>query len=583
MIGTGTTLPDGRNQTLLATGLTPGAVYYVEVTTANNNAGEYFAGITPLQTPVVTTSPGNQTVVAGQPATFTAVAAGSSPLTVQWQVSTNGATYTAISGATSTTFTIAATSAAQTNYLYEAVFSNVAGMATTVPALLTVQTPPVFTSGPPLASIIAGQTYNFTFAANGSPVPTLSASNLPSWLTFNPVTGGLTGTPTLATTYTNLMITATNAAGSVTTTFSLTVIAAALDHLAVTTMPTSIMAGGVFLLQVTAQDRYNNPILTNGDTVSFTSLDPLVPVPAAPIALTGGVGVTLGTLETANPAGLAITAHDQTSPGINGSSLPVIVTPAAASQLAFGGQPTNTVAGVAVSPAVTVKIEDTFGNVETADNASSLSIAIASGPAGATILSGSTATVTAGVAIFSTLKLTTAGSYTLQASDAPSALTSLPSNSFVISPKVASAYQLTATTTTLQAGNADVLTIALVDQYQNVESGFSGTKTLTFAGLGTAASGAVPTVTDNTSTAINEGTSTTITFTNGISTLGGTLVPYKTETATLTASDGTLTTSGTGGTSVTLTVSPAVASTTVSRPPRRRRRRELRMCSPSSW
>src|SRR5262249_26768743 len=138
--------------------------------------------------------------------------------------------------------------------------------------------------------------------------------------------------------------------------------------------------------------------------------------------------------------------------------------------------------------------------------------------------------------------------------------------SLTVSPTTASAYRLIATTTTPTAGVANALTIALVDQYQNVESSgpnaFSGTKTLTFAGLNTAPDGThVPTVTNNASTPVNLGGSPTITFTNGLNTAGGSLVAYKAETATLTASDsGSISTFGTGGTGATLVVSPAAAN-----------------------
>jgi hypothetical protein len=47
----GGVLADGRNQSLLATGLTPGATYYVEISSANGSTGEYFLGVAPLQTP----------------------------------------------------------------------------------------------------------------------------------------------------------------------------------------------------------------------------------------------------------------------------------------------------------------------------------------------------------------------------------------------------------------------------------------------------------------------------------------------------------------------------------------------------
>jgi hypothetical protein len=54
LIATGTALADGRNETIRATGLTPGATYYVRVTTEHNTTGEYVLGVTPLRTPTVT-------------------------------------------------------------------------------------------------------------------------------------------------------------------------------------------------------------------------------------------------------------------------------------------------------------------------------------------------------------------------------------------------------------------------------------------------------------------------------------------------------------------------------------------------
>jgi len=56
---------------------------------------------------------------------------------------------------------------------------------------------------------------------------------------------------------------------------------------------------------------------------------------------------------------------------------------------------------------------------------------------------------------------------------------------------------------------------------------FSGDKTLTFSGLATSASGAVPTVTSKTSAAVNEGTFGTDYVTSGVSSAGGILVAKK--------------------------------------------------------
>jgi len=92
--------------------------------------------------PTVTLNPTNQTVIAGNTATFTAAADGNPTPTVQWQVSTDGgATYSPISGATSTTYGFTAT-AVQNGYRYEAVFTNTAGSATSTVATLTVNSAP---------------------------------------------------------------------------------------------------------------------------------------------------------------------------------------------------------------------------------------------------------------------------------------------------------------------------------------------------------------------------------------------------------------------------------------------------------
>jgi hypothetical protein len=56
LIASGTALADGRNETIRATGLTPGATYYIRVTTEHNTTGEYVLGVTPLRTPTVTST-----------------------------------------------------------------------------------------------------------------------------------------------------------------------------------------------------------------------------------------------------------------------------------------------------------------------------------------------------------------------------------------------------------------------------------------------------------------------------------------------------------------------------------------------
>jgi hypothetical protein len=88
--------------------------------------------------PQVTTQPAAQTVTAGQPVTFTAAASGSPAPAIQWQSSLDGgSTWSDVPGATAASLsftTIGEDNAA----FYRAVFTNLAGSATTAAARLTV-------------------------------------------------------------------------------------------------------------------------------------------------------------------------------------------------------------------------------------------------------------------------------------------------------------------------------------------------------------------------------------------------------------------------------------------------------------
>jgi hypothetical protein len=126
--------------------------------------------------PVVTTNPLSQSVTAGSNVTFIAVASGNPTPTVQWQQSTDGGgTFTNIAGATSTTLSLPAVSAAANGNQYRAVFINSTGGATTTVATLTVSvvlTPPIITIQPVSANVAGGSSASFTVAASGNPVPT---------------------------------------------------------------------------------------------------------------------------------------------------------------------------------------------------------------------------------------------------------------------------------------------------------------------------------------------------------------------------------------------------------------------------
>ena len=106
---------------------------------AAGTATSSVATLTVHQPPVVTQQPIGTTVEVGQSATFEAAATGFPTPTVQWEVSTNGGSkFTPVPGATADVLTVTDAKAAENGNEYRAVFTNVAGKATSEAATLTV-------------------------------------------------------------------------------------------------------------------------------------------------------------------------------------------------------------------------------------------------------------------------------------------------------------------------------------------------------------------------------------------------------------------------------------------------------------
>ena len=92
--------------------------------------------------PSVTQSPADQSVIVPAAATFAAAVGGTPLPTMQWQLSTDGGVaWSDIAGATGTSYTTAATTAADNGKRFRLVASNSAGTATSSAALLTVTVP----------------------------------------------------------------------------------------------------------------------------------------------------------------------------------------------------------------------------------------------------------------------------------------------------------------------------------------------------------------------------------------------------------------------------------------------------------
>ena len=130
--------------------------------------------------PAISAQPVSTSVTAGSGASFTVAATGTSPLTYQWQRSTNsgtswsnlsnGATY---SGATTATLSVGATTPAMSSDQFRCVVTNAVSSVTSNAASLTVTAVPVaptITSQPQSVSVTIGQRADFSVTATGSGV-----------------------------------------------------------------------------------------------------------------------------------------------------------------------------------------------------------------------------------------------------------------------------------------------------------------------------------------------------------------------------------------------------------------------------
>jgi hypothetical protein len=86
-----------------------------------------------------------------------------------------------------------------------------------VSQVIAVDQAPSFVLATPQTSAAAGQVYGYVFAASGTPAPAYAlAAGAPSWLSINPATGAVTGTPPAGTKSFTYSVTAANAAGKAT-------------------------------------------------------------------------------------------------------------------------------------------------------------------------------------------------------------------------------------------------------------------------------------------------------------------------------------------------------------------------------
>ncbi len=184
-----------------------GATYRVIVSNSEGTVTSTAATLTVTAEtvgPVITSQPTNQSVTAGQTATFTVTATGTPTPMYQWQKNNVD-----ISGATNASYTTPVTVLGDSGSGYRVVVSNSAGTVNSTTATLTVTAAtvaPTITNAE-LPDGVRGTAYSYTCTANGTPPRTwsLASGALPPGLLLQAGTGTVAGTPTTVGTFSSVI------------------------------------------------------------------------------------------------------------------------------------------------------------------------------------------------------------------------------------------------------------------------------------------------------------------------------------------------------------------------------------------
>ena len=192
-------------------------------------------------------------------------------------------------------------------------------------------------------------------------------------------------------------VTATDTASRTGTSLLFTTVIGTLHDLALSPLTATVAVNVGQAYTVTGFDKYNNSL----GAVTGTSF-----------AIAGG--------SCSGNVCRSTVAGNHTVTGTKGTAkgtATLTVTAGSAEHLAFGKQPTGTRVNTAISPAVTVKILDLYGNLVDISAPTTIAVDLGSNPTGATLSGTLTVEAVHGVATFSNLKLDKTGrAYTLTAS-----------------------------------------------------------------------------------------------------------------------------------------------------------------------
>lgn len=248
-------------------------------------------------------------------------------------------------------------------------------------------------------------------------------------------------------------------------------------------------------LRVSVVDVFNNPIANAPVTFTAPAGGATVTFAGPATVNTDTFGIAASPVATANQTSGGFQVTAETAGATQPATFNLTNVPGTANKLAFVQQPTDTTAGQPISPAVTVQLQDNFGNhVATAGVSVSIQADSFLGPLrepGGTATASTDAT---GLATFNTLTLNQAGRYSLTAE--ASEMVSATSAQFTITAGGAETIQATGGTpqsAVINTAFAIPLEATVADSFGNPVSGVK----VTFTAPGTGASAAVsPATTD---------------------------------------------------------------------------------------
>ena len=281
---------------------------------------------------------------------------------------------------------------------------------------LVVNAPATATAGSPFSITVAAEDSSGYTAGGYNGTVTLSSSAGADLMpTSVAVANGMATVPVTLTATGNQTLTAsaTGLAGGISGTIA--VATGPLGEFIVSVIGnTTIPAGTGFLVSIQAADASGNPITNYSGpaavTVSTTPASSASNFPTSIMMGSNGLGLFLGTLQQVGS--YTITASSGTLSGTTSS--PLAITAGNAVKLGFASQPVNSSTGTAL-PAVTVQVQDAYGNVVPGDNSDMVTVAVASGPGAFAPGSTITVPVANGVATFTNLVLGKLGTYQFSA------------------------------------------------------------------------------------------------------------------------------------------------------------------------